>query len=672
MRADRRGGGRWRGPHRRMIAAALALAGLSACAGGADDPGPAAVDACASRAQEPAPAAWPAWQAVIYQRREPAQLAGLKRMGVTAGMVLASRDDAAPAVLGDPAASLLQQGLRWYVENIATDFYAAYHRWRPHAPVNAAFLEAKARHRRDPLGTAAFLREPSLSDPIRLRRIGERVARTVRLHAPYRPLHYDLADEPGIGDLAAAWDFDLSPASLTGMRAWLRTQYGSLAALNGQWGTAFTGWDEIVPETTDQALRRTDGNFSSWADFKAWMDVAFARAIRSGTDAVHAADPQALAGIAGAQIPGWGGYDYTRLAHAVDVMEIYDFGRSVDIARSLNPSLVLLTTLYGGGARQLHGLWRGVLRGARGVILWDERDELVNRDGSPGTWGRALAPVLRELRDGLGAFLIGSRRELAPVAILYSPPSFRTQWLLDRQPQGPAWAGRDAAAEYEDNTVAAATEGFARLLGRLGLQPRFLSPAVLGDGALRGSTCRVLILPRAVALAPAEVAAIRGFVGSGGTVIADVVPGRFDEHSRRRDRSPLQDLFRATRGGQGRAVLFQAGGAVEPERLELFGQLLEQAGAGRDFALETPAGRPATDLEVYRFRHGGLTVLALLRDIESTTSAEPVTLALRRPCLVYDLRARRALGRVSRVPLTPAAAEPVLLALSGAACPSRP
>ena len=56
------------------------------------------------------------------------------------------------------------------------------------------------------------------------------------------------------------------------------------------------------------------GSLAPWSDFKEWMDEAFARAVRAGTDAVHAADPGALAGIEGAQIPGWGGYDYTPAA----------------------------------------------------------------------------------------------------------------------------------------------------------------------------------------------------------------------------------------------------------------------------------------------------------------------------------------------------------------------
>ena len=186
------------------------------------------------------------------------------------------------------------------------------------------FDATKARLRADPADTAVFVREPSLSDPIWLASLRARLDAVVRGQSQYRPLFYNLADEAGIGDLAAAWDADIAPASLAAMRTWLRTQYPDLAVLNQQWGSDFPDWDAVTPELTDTALRRTDDNYSAWADFKAWMDVAFARAVQAGTEAVHQADPTALAGLEGGQIPGWGGYDYSLLAPAVDVMEIYD------------------------------------------------------------------------------------------------------------------------------------------------------------------------------------------------------------------------------------------------------------------------------------------------------------------------------------------------------------
>src|SRR5207302_1155972 len=131
-------------------------------------------------------------------------------------------------------------------------------------------------------------REPSLSDPAWLARIRDRVTDVVHSYHPYRSLYFSLGDEMGVAELASAWDFDLGPQSLREMRIWLKAEYGTLAALNEQWGTEFNNWDVVVPMTTRDAVTRSDDNFSAWADFKAWMDVAFARALRTGTDAVHA------------------------------------------------------------------------------------------------------------------------------------------------------------------------------------------------------------------------------------------------------------------------------------------------------------------------------------------------------------------------------------------------
>ena len=238
-----------------------------------------------------------------------------------------------------------------------------------------------------------------------------------------------MGDEPGIADLTAFWDFDLSAPSLAAMREWLKARYGSLARLNEEWGSAFPSWDEVVPMMTRDAIKRTDQNFAAWADFKEWMDVAFARALKSGSDAVHAADPEALSAIEGAQIPGWGGYDYSRLASSVDAMELDD----VEMLRSFNPDAVMLTTSFRRGRAEAHRVWRELLRGTRGLILWDPKNQFVGKDGVVGDRGREAAPYFHEIRDGLGALLINSRRHNDPIGILYSPASMRIEWLLDHE-----------------------------------------------------------------------------------------------------------------------------------------------------------------------------------------------------------------------------------------------
>ena len=339
------------------------------------------------------------YQIIEWQQRSVEQLAALKGLGVTAGMVIANRDGTGPT-LEHQIAPFLANGMRWHIENIATDYYAPYHRWSSDRPVNWKFTEAQHRYQQNPQDETALWREPSLADPDWQQRVRDRLMAIVRDQARYHPIYYNLGDETGIADLSAFWDFDLSPGSLDGMRDWLRQGYGSLTALNAEWDTHYATWKDVRPETTRQAMRRSDDHFAAWADFKAWMDVAFARSLRMGTDAVHRADPSALAGIEGAQMPGWGGYDYTLLANAVDVMEMYDMGDNVPIALSLNPHLITLTTSFRSGREGLHAIWRALLRGSCGLILWDEDDAIVRRDGSIGERGQGYAATF--VADGGG------------------------------------------------------------------------------------------------------------------------------------------------------------------------------------------------------------------------------------------------------------------------------
>ncbi|HET7765508.1 MAG TPA: alpha-amylase family protein [Burkholderiales bacterium] len=597
---------------------------------------------------------WPKYRAIVWHPQKPGSCAALKAVGIDAGAVIAEDRDQPAKGIEQRTAPLRDCGLSWYVENIATDFYSAYHRFTPGKPVNWRFIEAKKAYRDDPRDLRAFIRDPSLSDPAWLARIRERLAQTVRVHSARRPLFYDLGDEPGIADVSAFWDFDFSPHSLAGLRRWLKERYRTTAALNAQWGSRFDVWESVVPMTTAEAMKRADGNYSAWSDFKEWMDLEFARAIAAGTQAVHAADPRAYAAIEGAQIPGWGGYDYSRLAAAVDVMEIYDDGGNVEIARSLNPRLVVLRTSY-GGPNEARELWRSLLRGGRGVVFWDPKGEIVDAEGRAGDRGRSLAPHLREIKAGIAARLIRARRETAPVAVLYSPASLRAQWMLDWQPKGTAWSDRKPNEVYEDaSAVRASMTGFLDALGRVGLEARVVTPETLEQGALRRGI-RALVLPRALSLSEKEGAEIRRFADAGGTVIAEEVPGAFDEHCRRRPAPLLADLF-GGRPAKGRAVLFG-------DPLRRGGELLKilaEAGVEPMFALEGRDGTRAFDIETQRWRDGKTVIVALQR-AAAGAPAGTVMLALREDARVTDLRAGRVLGTGKRFEVEVGAVAPALL-----------
>jgi hypothetical protein len=624
--------------------------------------------------------AWWDYQIVMWQGQTPAAYDALKRLGVTAGMLEADHRGSGVYAAGG-LAPLLDQDLRFYLENIATDFYSPYHKASGDRPVNWRFLAAEALHRENPDDLAAFIRDPSLSDPDWRARIRDRVTRDVRALHRYRPLYYSLGDETGIADLSSFWDFDFSAHSLSAMREWLKRRYGDVTALNRQWGSHFAGWDEIMPMTTRQAIATPDENFSAWADFKEWMDVAFADAVASGTAAVHAADPDALAAIEGAQIPGWGGYDYPRLAHSVDVIEPYDYDENFEMLRSFNPKLVLLTTAFLSGPQAAYRAWSELLRGTRGLILWDADHGFATTDGGLGARGKDAAPYFGEIRGGLGALLINSRRRTDPVAVLYSQASMRIDWLLDQRARGqPGHDGTTGAevpgAEQSGAAPRISARNFVQMIEHMGLEPRFVAAAEVADGGLRDGGCRVLMLPQASALSPAEASAIRDFVAKGGVAIADGEPGRFDAHGKRAGQPLLADVFAGRPAaaatqfafGNGKALYMdfsQAGRRADVKRV---GEILAAAGVKPPFPVADAEGAPVDDVETRVFDGGRATILALQRDLSAAapTAREAVVVALPRRLNVYDLRGRRALGERDRVVLALGPGEPAILALAPA------
>ena len=628
----------------------------------------------------PPPAnAWSDYQIIMWQAQTPAGWAALKRLGVTAGIVESDRKPVPGSHVTKQVDTMLDNGLRWYVENIATDFYSPYHRWSLGRPPNWRFREVKRRYEADPTDATAFFRSPSLSDPEWLGKIRDRLMGTVRALRRYRPLYYSLADEAGIADLSAFWDFDLSPPSLAAMREWLKVRYDSLAQLNQEWGTTFRRWDQVTPEKTSDAIRRPDEDFAAWADFKEWMDVAFARAVAAGTQAIHTADPEALSAIEGAQIPGSGGYDYSRLAKSVDAMELYDHGDNVELLRSFNPAAVMLTTSFQGGASERHRVWRELLRGTRGLILWDDGREFVGKDDRLGPRGRGAALYFAEIRDGLGALLINSKRYVDPIAILYSPASMRIEWLLERRAEGGDWTRRSASAEYEDTPIRVSTRNYARAIEHMGLQHRFVSAREVEQGGL--GNYRVLILPRTISLSARAAGQIRDFVARGGVAVSDGIPGEFDEHGRKLARPLLENAAAARAGdaelgvGKGKFIYLAAPDPHECSTRRKLMDVFAVAAIRPQFPLAADDGAPIDDVETYIFENGGARLLALLRDLPGSpgcarpdaaaaNGSETVVAALPHPYEVYDLGARRALGRRSRVRIDLGTTKPVILALT--------
>ena len=653
-------------------------------------------DAKISFVARPPAQTWWDYATIMWQSHNADQYATLKTLGINAAMHRGRPVDL-PEILArqELPDALLKNDLRWYNENIATDFYAEYHRWFPDRPVNWKFHEAKELYAKDPSSKEAFKRHPSLSDPEWLKKIHDRLVACARINSAYRPLFYNLGDESGIADLAAFWDFDFSDQSLAEMRTWLKAQYGSLAALNQQWGTNFTAWDLVTPMTTNEAMKQTDDNFSSWADFKEWMDVSFANATKMGVDAIRSVDPDAYVALEGGQVPGWGGYDYARLSKILPAIEAYDLGANVEILQSLNPKLVRVITSGGKGPSEKWRMWYELLHGNRGLIVWDDKHEFVNNDATVGPRGKEAAPFYTELTNGIGALFINSERQSDPIAIHYSQPSLRTEWMLEQKPKGEQWVKRTSSTE-EGGDFQRLRESYCRLIEDLGLQYRFVSYDQVENGELLRGGYRVMILPRSSAISRSEADAMHRFVEQGGVLIADGEPAVFDEHSRKLATSLLWDLFGGPHNGPLTERPFGQGKAIyvnldmvnyyrnrlfgkEQDALRPMGKLFKDASVAPVFALTESSGEPAVGIEVHTFRNGGVSVVGLLANaqlyvedlgppdaISNQRFEKPraVLLTLPSECYIYDVRAAKALGKIKelRVQLDPY--DPTVLSIS--------
>jgi hypothetical protein len=419
-----------------------------------------------------------------------------------------------------------------------------------------------------------LVRRPCFDDPAFWEEAKSRVQGLVKPFVGQRPLLYNLQDELSLGRFASPMDYCFCPHTLRTFRRWLQGQYPSLKALNTEWETQFAAWDDVTPMTTYEVKERERAalaahrpeNYAPWADHRAYMDFSFAQALDRLRGIIRAMDATTPVGIEGTQMPSaWGGYDLWRLSRVIDWVEPYDIAGSREIFRSFLPAgAPVLGTVFGSDIPHIrHQLWRLLLQGDRGCIIWDdEKSRCVEKTaaGMPLTErGKALAPVFAELK-AVAPRLMGLPRVEDRVAIHYSQASIRAHWMFDSREDGDSWPRRFSSYEAQHSRLARVRDSFMRVVEDLGLQSNFVSYEQVESGELIKGGYKVLLLPQSVAMSPRECRQVEAFVRAGGTVIADSMTATMDEHCRRLPQGQLDALFGIRRTGV--AWRGQAGGGT--------------------------------------------------------------------------------------------------------------
>ena len=472
-------------------------------------------------------------------------------MGCTGGMVYAGQfqnyreDHALDRHLADD--------FPFYVENLCPAMYTHWGHGR-----KVFFKQYKQ------FGTtrdrSVFTKEPCLNDPAVLeeQRALVRSSASELAHGRHMARLWDIRDEPSIGAFILANDTCFCDHTMEQMRAWLKDEvYGSLDALNAEWGTRFRSWKQVAPLTTEETIeRRRAGNynFAPWCDHRTFMDKTFADFYAEMAADVKEFVPDALCGLEGTQCPcAFGGYDFSRFVPLMDWIEPYAFGASMEAVRSFKKGMIPIYHTAGLG-RHVTGLRNMYFdaaldaNGHCGSIIWMSEACLDMTGKTPrlSDRGKDMAGVMQFLRNGFTSLITRATELTDGVAVHYSQASIQACVPLQLPDRRRSWG----AFRQENTSLDCKTRtAWLELLYDLGARPSMVSSAEVEAGELLKRRIKLFVLPWSLCLSAKEVKALKAFVKAGGVVVADSMPGRFDGRGKAHEgAAPADRLFGVKRG----------------------------------------------------------------------------------------------------------------------------
>lgn len=394
------------------------------------------------------------------------------------------------------------------------------------------------------------VRPRSLADPKVMDEVKAILTKNVAAAKGSTAVAYAFDDEISTGNFASPIETDGNPLAVAAYRKFLASMYGTIGALNDEYGTKHASFDDVDPTSYEgvrgQIKPDTIGkmNLAPWCDWRTAMDTQWSDALAQLTRTANGVDPATPAGYVGGHTPAaYGGQDYRKLSQAVQWMEAYDIGATNEILRSFwDQRRPRVQTFFSSKdpKRDSWFLWYYLCHGNRGVICWPEG---WFKDGKPADFLTANAATFKEVQGPVSRLIVDGTFVHDPIAIYYSQPSIQATWALDAVPHGGTWPRRSSSMENGLSTGSLTRIGWLKSLEDAGLQAKFIHQDHLLSGALEKEGYKVLILNRALALSNAEAAAIRKFAASGGAVIADHLCGILDEHGKARATGVLDDLF---------------------------------------------------------------------------------------------------------------------------------
>ena len=318
--------------------------------------------------------------------------------------------------------------------------------------------------------------------------------------------------------------------------AWLKEIYGPQAPVRTRW-ISYEAIRKLVPTWSvasfdaSPLMDQWTFNDSYWNNFIGDL-VTYANSV----------DPATPCGYVGGQQPSpFGGYDYAKVMRKIQFIEAYNVGNSQAIIRSFNPHNAMPTVtsaFHKTAADSIWQAWYYLAEGNRGHVAWVEG--WFDADKKPVPSIVEVGPTLRECATKIGPLMSGAEWKHDGVALYYSHASIQLGWILDAQAAGSTWMNRNEDAKH--GGLPQCRNAWMNMLRDEGLQFNVLSYVDLIQSGVP-SDYKVLILSSTLCLSDAEARRITEFCQAGGTVIADYLPGLWDQHGKGRAQGGALDAL---------------------------------------------------------------------------------------------------------------------------------
>ena len=474
--------------------------------------------------------------------------------------------------------------------------------------------------------------------------------RTALAALPYGVTEFTACDEPNLAERFMPDEPDEMAENVAVYRQRLAAKYGTIEEFNRRHLTKYASFDEVGPMRLAEA-RKTNGcaEYVEWRSFNVdrWCEV-----MKVLTDAGKEVDPNcrmSLFETFGQTAASGNDYwklltkaglgfsnEYTAMV-AMGRDAIYNFD---EFYRSFRPDMrVWGFTGYGIGKPQIEFTpwwfaahryggfsWFSVF--GWGWHLVDSPTLALTRDAED----IRLALEDSRMEKGLGKLFLAYDWVPRQIAIYYSHESLLVSTFL----------GKETLSYVVDPTgplhdYMYSRQGVQYLIEDLLYQHDFVAPEQVLNGKL--NDYRILFLPRIISMSDSEVAAIKVFVAQGGKVVADQLPGDYDELGVKRARNPFAK-------GEVEVIGQNFDDLSAAQRQAMLGTL-KAAGVRPVLAcrgIEKVFGR-----EAMRFTDGVNSIYVVLRMPSRSSDSEEQEFVFNEPGFVYDVRAAKALGKADRV-----------------------